>query len=312
MSAMVEVTHLTRRFADVEAVSDLSFDLEAGRVIGFIGANGAGKTTTMRMMATLEQPDGGHVRICGFDTVHEPFEVRRRIGWMPDHFGVYANTTVHEYLDFHARAFGFRGRERRERVDEVMDFTDLTPLAERMMDKLSKGMGQRLCLGRTLLHDPDLLLLDEPAAGLDPKARVEFKRLVGLLAAEGKTLFISSHILSELEEMCSSLLFIDKGRILHQGTSESLKRLQRVGVEVKVSVLGDTGALLSWVENHPGVSLIEALPDGARLLFEEDDTAILAATLKRMSADGLNLFEFRRENRRLEDAFIHLLGENGS
>ena len=178
-------------------------------------------------------------RIAGYDVVNFPGAARQVIGWMPDAFGAHEYMTVFEYLDFYARAFGFRKGERAARIAEVMEFTDLAPIAERMMNKLSKGMAQRLCLGRTLLHDPAVLILDEPAAGLDPKARVEFKRLVRLLAEEGKTIFISSHILSELGEMCDTMLFIDAGRIVHHGSAESLQLHSGGQVLYDIHVFGD-------------------------------------------------------------------------
>ena len=194
---VIKVRDLERDFGDVKAVCGISFEIEVGRVVGFIGANGAGKTTTMRMMATLEMPTAGSIRICGYDVVNSPNEVRHRLGWMPDAYGTYDNTTVLEYLDFYGRAFGYQSAERRKRLEDVMEFADLSPIADRQMSTLSKGMAQRLCLGRTLIHDPAVLILDEPAAGLDPKARIEFKNLIRLLAARGKTIFISSHILTE-------------------------------------------------------------------------------------------------------------------
>ncbi len=223
---LLEVAGLERCFGSVRAVQGVSFSLGRGQVVGFIGANGAGKTTTMRMMATLELPDAGSITIGGYDAVSQPLQARRLIGWMPDHYGTYPNMTVWEYLDFFARAYGYAGAERQQRIADVMAFTDLDVLAERPMNKLSKGMAQRLCLGRALIHDPAILILDEPAAGLDPKARLEFKRLVRVLAEDGKTLFISSHILSELGEMCDHLIFIDRGRIVHQGTPDSLSLLE--------------------------------------------------------------------------------------
>ena len=188
----IEVQNLHRHFGSLKAVDGVSFSVEPGQVVGFVGANGAGKTTTMRIIATLDYPNRGMVKVSGIDVVQYPALVRHRIGWMPDSFGTYDNMTVVEYLDFFARALGFKGAEREERVRDVIDFTDLTPLADRLINKLSKGMGQRLCLGRALIHDPDVLILDEPAAGLDPKARVELKHLIRILADDGKTVFISS------------------------------------------------------------------------------------------------------------------------
>ncbi len=309
--ALVQVRNLFRSFGDVRAVQGLSFEIPRGQVCGFIGANGAGKTTTMRMMVTLDLPDAGEIFIDGNDVVQQPMEVRKRIGWMPDSYGAYDYMTVFEYLDFYARAFGYKGASRRDRVKEVMDFTDLTELAERPMNKLSKGMGQRLCLGRTLLHDPDVLILDEPAAGLDPKARVEFKHLVRLLAEQGKTMFISSHILSELEEMCDSLLFIDQGKLVHHGSAEHLKRSNGSTAVVVVESASDPAAVVRWVEMNPGVELIEATKRGARIKLEEGTDEQIAWILKKLITDGISVTEFRREQLKLEDAFVNML-KNGS
>lgn len=309
---LVEVTDLTRRFGNVEAVRGLSFSIWRGQVVGFIGANGAGKTTTMRMMATLEMPTSGAIRIGGKDVVNYPNEVRRLLGWMPDAYGTYDNMTVLEYMDFYARAFGFKGEERRRRVGEVMDFTNLTEIADRPANKLSKGMGQRLCLGRTLLHDPEFLILDEPAAGLDPKARIEFKRLVRLLADDGKTLFISSHILSELGEMCDTMLFIDSGRIVHHGSAESLRTTETSGALVEVRVACNPEALAQWIALNLGVELVETTRQGARIKVADDTPEALAATLRKMIQDGLAVTEFHREERKLEDAFVDILQKVGA
>ena len=305
---VISVRDLHRSFPNVQAVQGVNFEVYPGQVVGFIGANGAGKTTTMRIMATLDLPTSGSVCIAGYDVVDYPTQVRTKIGWMPDAYGTHDHMTVFEYLDFYGRAFGFRSAERARRVREVMEFTDLTPIAERMMNKLSKGMAQRLCLGRTLLHDPDVLILDEPAAGLDPKARVEFKQLVRLLAGEGKTIFISSHILTELAEMCDTMLFIDGGRIVHHGSAESLQR-GRIGEQVlfDVHVHGDPEALARWVEMNPGVRLVDRHNRGARLSFESTEPEALAGTLRRLLNDGIPVIDFHREARKLEDAFVDLL-----
>lgn len=304
---IIRVSNLERAFGDVRAVCGISFDVQAGEVIGFIGANGAGKTTTMRMMATLDIPTGGSIRICGYDVVEHPNEVRHRLGWMPDAYGTYDNTSVIEYLDFYGRAFGYKNVERRRRVDDVMEFTDLAVISDRPMNTLSKGMAQRLCLGRTLIHDPEVLVLDEPAAGLDPKARIEFKNLIRLLAGRGKTIFISSHILSELGEMCDQLLFIDAGRIVHHGDTASLRRNADAGVLVEVRTSGASTALVAWVQNNPGVAVVDESKDGARLRFDSAEPAFLAFNLRRMVMDGVEISGFSVVERRLEDAFVDIL-----
>ena len=316
---LVRVRDVHRRFPNVYAVQGISFDIYKGQVVGFIGANGAGKTTTMRMMATLDVPSEGEITIANEDVVQRPERVRRLVGWMPDNYGTYKHMTVLEYLDFFARAYGLKGKERAQRVQEVMDFADLTPLADRMMNALSKGMGQRLCFGRMLLPDPEFLILDEPAAGLDPKARIEFKNLVRQLSQRGKTLFISSHILSELGEMCDTLLFIDAGKIVYHGGAETLRRGTNgpAGAPVArsvidITVLGDPAPLTEWLSMNPGWTLLEEKRDGARVAMEGDDQQQLAMSLKKMVNDGLLITDFHREERRLEDAFVDMIKQQAA
>lgn len=304
---IVRIRNLHRIFGNVHAVRGVSFDIMPGQVVGFIGSNGAGKTTTMRMMATLELPTRGYVEVCGCNAVMQPLDVRRKIGWMPDSYGTYANMTVWEYLDFFARAYGLQGDDRKKRVEEVMEFADLTTLRERQMSKLSKGMSQRLCLGRTLLHDPELLILDEPAAGLDPKARIEFKNLVRILASQGKTIFISSHILSELGEMCNHLLFIDRGKIVHSGSSDSLRYESTGEILCDVKMLGPVKPLLDWCELHPGVEVREEVVDGALVAIEGSDNEAQARVLARLVQDGVPILEFTRRQLKLEDAFVNMI-----
>lgn len=307
MSNAIAVKNLYRYFGPLKAVDGISFEVPHGSVCGFVGANGAGKTTTMRIMATLDYPTMGNVEICGINVVNFPAKVRSYIGWMPDHFGNYEHMTVLEYLDFYARALGYSGKERQMRVQEVMEFADLIPLADRLSNKLSKGMTQRLCLGRSLIHDPQILIMDEPAAGLDPKARVELKHLIRILAEEGKTIFISSHILSELGEMCDSLLFINNGRIVHHGDAESLRHGtdNQGGYFFDVQVLGDPQSLSDWAVTNPYAEFIESRKQGGRLRVESVDVA--ARVLASMIKDGLQVVEFHKEQRNLEDAFIDML-----
>jgi ABC-2 type transport system ATP-binding protein len=305
---IIQVENLERDFGNVKAVQGVSFEIERGKVVGFIGANGAGKTTTMRMLVTLDTPTAGSIRVDGRDVMDEPAEVRRRVGWMPDAYGAYENMTVFEYLDFYGRAFGYVGDERRRRVEEVMEFTDLAAIADRPMDTLSKGMGQRLCLGRTLIHDPEVLVLDEPAAGLDPKARIEFKNLVRLLAQQGKTIFISSHILSELGEMCDHLLFIDAGRIVHQGSTESLTQHHTVEAVVEIRVHGDPEALYAWIaRSGRGLEITDRLKNGARVRVADAEGERLTDLLRCLVQEGLAVNAFFKTERRLEEAFVDML-----
>ena len=307
----ISVKNLTRHFGALKAVDDLSFEVPRGSVCGFVGANGAGKTTTMRILASLDYATSGTVEICGHNVINAPAKVRSMIGWMPDDFGNYDHMTVIEYLDFYARALGYKGKERQMRVQEVMEFADLFSLSDRMSNKLSKGMTQRLCLGRSLLHDPEVLIMDEPAAGLDPKARVELKNLIRILAEEGKTILISSHILSELGEMCDSLLFIDGGKIVHHGDAESLKRGSdaKGGSYYDVQVLGDPMGLANWAVTSPYVEFMEERKRGGRIRIDSNESEQAAMVLQRMIKGGLSVTEFHREERNLEDAFIDILGQ---
>lgn len=305
----IHVENLTRHFGALQAVHGVSFSIPHGRVVGFVGANGAGKTTTMRILATLDYPSSGAAWVGGYNVVHYPEQVRRLLGWMPDSFGTYEHMTVLEYIDFYARALGFQAEERGQRIREVMEFTDLTPLADRLSNKLSKGQTQRVCLARALLHDPQILIMDEPAAGLDPKARIELKNLIRILAEEGKTILISSHILTELGEMCDSLLFIDNGRIVHHGDADTLKRGGAAETLVHVQVASDPAQLVQWCLTAPHVRLADETKQGARLRIDSTEPEIVAGVLRRLIMDGIPVTDFHREERKLEDAFIDILGQ---
>lgn len=310
---IIRVENVTKTFNGVQAVKGVSFSITPGQVIGFIGANGAGKTTTMRMMATLEVPDSGTIHVGRYNVIEHPAEVRRLIGWMPDSYGAYEHVTVTDYLDFYARACGYKGDERQRRIAEVMEFADLTPMADRPMNGLSKGMAQRLCFGRALLQEPPVLILDEPAAGLDPKARIEFKNLVNILRGRGTTIFISSHILSELGEMCDSLLFIDQGRIVHHGTAESLQHHDgATECVIDIQVHGSEDKLVQWIEMNPGWSLVARGRSGARAAFAGGDREQLATELRRMISEGVLVSDFHRQERRLEEVFVDVLKGTGA
>jgi len=310
--AMIEVHHLRREFGNVLAVADVSFTIYRGQKVGFIGANGAGKTTTLRMLATLDLPDAGEIRVAGIDALDQPSALRGRLGWMPDSVGVYPDMTVMDYLDFFARASGLRGNLRRDRLREVMEFTDLLSISDRDVRKLSKGMGQRLCLGRTLLHDPEVLLLDEPAAGLDPKARIEFRNLIDHLAEQGKTILISSHILSELGEMCDTLLFMDGGRIVRHATMADLVSGDSEGLHYEVQIAGSESVLVDWIETQPNLALHNRAGNRITLRIPERANESAAAILARMVRAGLPVCEFRRSEKRLEQVFVDMVKKGGA
>ena len=302
---MLELDGLVRHFDGVHAVDDVSFSVDRGKVLGFIGPNGAGKTTTMRILATLDTPQRGDARIGGYSVVDDPEKVRGITGFMPDYAGVYANTTVAEYLDFFARAYDLRGDARRRAVANIIDFMSIGDLRDRQVESLSKGLKQRVALGRAIIHDPQLLILDEPAANLDPRARIEFRTLIRELAADGKTILLSSHILTELAEMCDLVTVIEKGKILATGTMQAILERIRQRRILSVRLAGrHEGIERFLVEQHGVLNVHEA---GGRIEFEfaggDDDQVSLVS---RLVASGFPVLEFSARNAGLEDLFIEI------
>jgi ABC-2 type transport system ATP-binding protein len=256
---LLEVRGLSRTFGALHAVENVSFSLEAGAILGFIGPNGAGKSTTMRIIATLDVPTVGDVLLEGKSVVDHPDAARPLLGYMPDRYGTYEDMTVFEFLDFFARAYKLRGKEREARVQSVMDFTGLQPLKHKLTSELSKGMKQRVALGRTLLHDPKLLILDEPADGLDPRARIELRELLKALAAQGKGVLISSHILTELSEICDSCAIIEQGKLLATGPVD----------EILARTAGSAPSSELVLELYAREGLVPAMQKAERLLLEQ-------------------------------------------
>ena len=305
MKPALEVRGLTRRFGRFTAVDDISFAVHPGEICGFIGPNGAGKTTTMRIAATLDLPDRGDVFVDGVSVLDDPRGARRRLGFMPDSYGAYSATVVSEYLDFFGRAYGLRGRERTRRLAEVTEFTGLAPLLGKETSGLSKGMKQRLCLAKTLLHDPQLLVLDEPAAGLDPRARVELRELVAALAEGGKAILISSHILAELSELCTGVAVIEAGKIRATGSvSEIMRELSPHARVFLRCVAGPEAARVALAE-IPGVDSVRLGGEGVSFQVEGGQDA-LARVLAELVRRGVAPVEFAPERANLEDLFLSL------
>lgn len=300
---MVEVTGLHRHFGSLKAVNDVSFSIGRGQVFGFIGPNGAGKTTTMRILATIDVPTHGDAYVDGYSVVNDPDTVRRVIGFMPDHFATYPNVNCWEYVDFYARAYSLRGRARVSAVDRVMKFTELNGLASKPIDGLSKGMRQRLCLARAMIHNPKVLILDEPAAGLDPRARIELRELIKLLAAEGKAILISSHILTELAEMCTVVGIIELGQIVATGPVDSIKATNRIVSVMEIRVLRDVDSVAAWLRDQPDVDEVETTDRNVTFHFPSDESA-QAELLERMAAARLPLVSYRSREENLEDVFM--------
>ena len=306
----IEVCDLHRHFGRLHAVDGISLKAYPGQVMGFIGPNGAGKTTAMRILATLDVPTEGEAFINGYSVVDDPDKVRRVVGFMPDSFGKYANMDVVEYVDFFARAYGLSGDIRQDAVERVLVFTELRKLADKSIKTLSKGMSQRLALGRTLIHDPSVLVLDEPAAGLDPRARIELRGLIHVLATDlRKTVLISSHILTELGEICDSVAIIEAGRLLASGSMTEINQAQRAsegradGSAISVRVLRDAEKLEHLLCQEPLVRNVEIADRVATFEFMGVESE-LSAILRRLVRAELDVIEFRGRVKSLEDAFM--------
>lgn len=304
-----EFRNLHRFFGKLRAVNNVSFAAYPGEVMGYIGPNGAGKTTSMRILATLDIPTAGDAFVQGFSVVDDPDQVRKVLGFMPDAFGRYPNMNVVEYLDFYARAYGFKGSKRRDAVERVLVFTELNRLADKPIDTLSKGLSQRLGLGRTLIHDPQVLVLDEPAAGLDPRARVELRELIHLLARElKKTVLISSHILTELSEICDSAAIIEAGRILASGkVSQLLQNLKtntdKTQVTLTIRVLRNAALVERLLAEQPFVSCVSATENSVTFDYAGDDQSRVKL-LQHFVREGAEILEFQGHSESLEDAFM--------
>jgi ABC-2 type transport system ATP-binding protein len=303
--AMLEIDGLVRHFGGVHAVDDVSFSVARGQVLGFIGPNGAGKTTTMRIVATLDTPQGGDVRVGGYSVVDDPEQVRRMMGFMPDYAGVYTNTTVEEYLDFFARAHDLRGETRRRAVEHIIEFMSIGELRDRHVESLSKGLKQRVALGRAIIHNPDVLILDEPAANLDPRARIEFRTLIRELAADGKTILLSSHILTELSEICDAVTVIERGKILAAGPVDDILQRLRPRRLLSVRIAGSSDRLERFLVEQPGVSNVHEAGPCTEFEFDGGDDQ-QAQLVSRLVGAGFPVLEFGAHSAGLEDLFIEI------
>lgn len=302
---MIETKNLTKNFGNLTAVDDLNLTIKDGDIFGFIGPNGAGKTTTMRILVTLLEPYGGSAFINGLDVSKHGKKVRRLVGYMPDFMGVYDDLKVFEYLEFFAAAFGIERKKRKSIVEGVLELTDLEPKKSATVDSLSRGMQQRLGLARVLIHDPKVLILDEPASGLDPRARIEIRELLRELKRMGKTIMISSHILSELEEICDHVGIIEHGRLVFSGTLEEIHT--RLGIEskVRVRVTNHQDKAIELLSALPQISQVQSLGDEIVITFHEgkDANGIVARTLVNANLDIISI---QPERLKLDDAFLQL------
>ena len=261
---VVQTENLTKQYGRFTALHDLNLTIERGAIYGFIGPNGAGKTTTMRILSTLLEPTRGWAWVSGYPVMEEPHEVRRRIGYMPDFFGVYDNMMVWEYLDFFAAAYHVPESRRKGMIDDLLALVDLSAKKNSFVEELSRGMKQRLCLARTLVHEPELLILDEPASGLDPHARIELRELLKELRSLGKTILVSSRILTELAEMCTHIAIIERGKLLLSGGVADILKAMQPAREIYVRVLDHAPRASKLLESLGGVISVRVLPPGYR------------------------------------------------
>lgn len=303
---MLEIKNLRKTYGPLVAVEDLSLTLHPGDVFGFIGSNGAGKTTTIRMIATLLEPTSGTATINGADIWNDPMEVRRQIGYMPDFFGLYDDVKVWEYLDFFASIYRVPKEQRPGVIDNVLELTDLTVKRDSFVQSLSRGMQQRLCLARCLVHDPALLLLDEPASGLDPRARADLKELILELGRMGKIVIVSSHILSELSGFCNKVGIIERGKLLVHGAVKDVLKSVRPTRTLEARFLEPADTAIAFAQGRPLVVNVQVGSDN-QLTMEfrgtvDEQADLLAAFL----AAGHRVIDFREVHGDLEDAFMRL------
>ena len=315
MTDVVVTRGLVKRYPGTVAVAGLDLAVAAGEIFGLVGPNGAGKTTTLRILATLLTATSGHAEIAGIDVRRNPDDARRVLGFMPDVFGVYDDMKVWEYLDFFARCYGIPAARRRRMIGDLLDLVDLGDKRDAYVQSLSRGMQQRLCLAHTLVHDPKVLLLDEPASGLDPRARVELRELLRELRALGKTIVISSHILPELEELCTSVAIVDHGQVLVHGRVSDIERRLRYGAVLRVTVLG-TDSALAVARDHfaadPRVASAAVLDSRViEIGFRGDDEEAAQLLAGAVSA-GIRVSSFARAASDLEELFLQMTASAGA
>ncbi len=318
MTPVVETRGLVKRYDDEVAVAGIDLLVGPGEIYGLVGPNGAGKSTTMRILATLLAPTAGEAYVTGVPVTADPVEVRRRIGYMPDFYGVYDDLRVWEYLDFFGRCYGIGSARRVRMIDELLEIVGLVEKRDAYVESLSRGMRQRLCLAHTLVHDPALLILDEPASGLDPRARVEMREILRELRAMGKTILVSSHILPELGELCTAVAIIDRGQVLRSGTIAEIERSLRASAVLRIDLLGDSAtieAAEAWLRNDAHVTNVLPAEAGATVEIASLEVSFdgppdeQADLLRRMIDAGHRVVGFSQATTDLEEIFLKVTGQ---
>jgi ABC-type multidrug transport system, ATPase component len=314
MTLAIETIELTHRYKKLVALDRLNLQVPQGCIYGFIGPNGAGKTTTLRLLAGLQTPTSGEIRLMGERLTSRL--AQRFVGYMPDFFGVYDDLRVWEYLDFFARCYGLRGARLRQVVDELLELVDLSDKRDAFVQTLSRGMQQRLCLAHALVHDPPILLLDEPASGLDPRARVELRELLRTLRDMGKTIMLSSHILSELAEVCDAIGIIDHGRMLISGPLAEVQQQLATGSRVRMRIARESDVVLAltFLQHQPLVQTVSTVPADPRSLIVDFTQPIgeeqCATFLAELVSAGVAISEFSARSENLEEFFLRLTMAN--
>ena len=307
---MLVVENLVKKYGKFKAVDNLSMEIKDGHIYGFVGSNGAGKTTTMRVIAGLLKATSGRVSVGGVDINSDPEGVKARIGYMPDFFGVYDDLKVDEYMDFYAGVYSIPKNKRSEMTEQLIELVNLQDKKDSYVDTLSRGMKQRLCLARSLIHDPELLILDEPASGLDPGARVEMKEILKELKNMGKTVLISSHILSELSEICTSIGIIDYGKMIASGPVADILQKASYNRVIRVKVIENLEGAIRFLKEQPCIGGITASGEHIDADFNGSEQE-LADILKTMVGNGIPIISFTELEKNLESAFMNLIRENG-
>jgi len=302
---MIEVRGLTKRFGTLTAVNDISFTVDRGDAFGFIGPNGAGKTTTIRMLATTLKPDSGTVTINGHDIAQDPAAVRACVGYMPDFFGVYDDMKVWEYLDFFGAAYRVPWQRRPGLIGDVLELTDLSDKRDEYVDALSRGMKQRLCLAKTLIHDPEVLLLDEPASGLDPRARIEIRQLLQQLCKMDKTVFISSHILRELADLCNKIGIIEQGQLVMAGSVEEISAQLAGGKTLIIRTTNRLQEARDLLADRPEIASAEIV-EGAIEAIYQDEPDQQHRLLSALVEAGFQVESFAEQETSLETLYMRL------
>lgn len=302
---MIEIRNLSKRYGTFHALKDISLYIEKGTVFGFVGPNGAGKSTTMSILATLMLPTSGVAKVGGYDVTRHPKEVRKRIGYMPDFFGVYDQLKATEYLHFYGASYGIPRAEREQLIPQLLELVNLTDKADTYVDSLSRGMKQRLCLARCLVHDPEVLILDEPASGLDPRARIEMREILKELKQMGKTIIISSHILPELAEMVDEIGVIEHGEMVAQGKVSDIQNRLRVTKVIHIRTLERAEELAEKLRDEPFVTSVLTDNTGVHVHYSGDDVQ-QSELLRKVISWEIPIVSFQEAQSNLEDVFLEI------